>query len=64
MVKHFSGAKIEDMKHVKPTQEKQPAQVTVHVGTNDLPGSKNSDEIANENVEFADSIKTSEKNVV
>ena len=53
------------MKHyVKPTQEKQPAQIIVHVATNDLPGNKNSDEIANEIVEFANSIKTSENNVV
>ena len=36
VVKHFSGAKIEDRKHyVKPTQEKQPAQIIIHVGTND-----------------------------
>ena len=64
MVKHFSGAKIEDMKHyVKPAQEKQPAQIIIHVGTNDLPGNKNSDEMAknsNEIVGFANSMKTSE----
>ena len=65
VIKHFSGAKIEDIKHyVKPTQEKQPAQITIDVGTNDLPGNKNLDEIAKEIVEFANSIKTSENNVV
>ena len=65
MVKHFSGANIEDMKHyVKPTQEKQPAQIIIHICTNDLPDNKNSDEIANKIVEFANSIKTSENNVV
>ena len=65
VVKHFSGAKIEDMKHyVKPTQEKKPAQIIIHVGNNDLPGNKNSEEIANEIVGFANSIKTSENNVV
>ena len=63
MVKHFSDAKIEDMKHVKPTQGKKPAQIIIHVGTNDLPGNKNSDEIANEIVGFANSIKTSKNNV-
>ena len=64
VVKHFSGAKTKDMKHyVKPTQEKQPAQIIVHVCTNDLPGNKNSDEIANEIVEFANSLKTNENNV-
>ena len=65
VIKHLSGTKIEDMKHyVKPTQEKQPAQIIIYVGTNDLPGNKNSDEIANEIVGFANSIKTSENNVV
>ena len=64
VLKHFSGAKIGDMKNVKPMQEKQPAQIIIHVGTNDLAGNKNSDEIANEIVEFANSIKTSETYVV
>ena len=64
VVKHFSRAKIDDMKHyVKPTQEKQPPQIIIHVGT-DLRCNKNSDKIANEIVEFANSIKTSENNVV
>ena len=54
------------VKHVKPTQEKQTAQRIIHVGTNDFRGNKiaNSDETANEIVEFANSIKTSENNVV
>ena len=34
----------------------------MHISTNDLPGSKNSHEIANEIVEFANSIKTRENN--
>ena len=63
--KHFSGAKIDDIKHyVKPTQEKQPAQIIVHIGTNDLSTNKNSDEIADEIVNFAKSIKTDENNIV
>ena len=42
------------MKHyVKPTQVKQTAQIIIHVGTNDILGNKNSDEIANKLVEFA-----------
>ena len=49
MVKHFSGTKIEGMKHVKSTQEKQHAQIIIHIGTNDLLGNKNADKIANEN---------------
>ena len=53
------------MKHyVKLTQGKQPAQIIIRVGTNDLPGNKNSEEIANGIVEFANSIKTSENNIV
>ena len=65
VVKHLSGAKTEGMKHyVEPTQEKQPAQIIIHVVTNNLPGNKNPDEIANEIAEFANSIKTSENNVV
>ena len=61
VVKHFSGTKIENMKHYsKPAQEKQPAQIIIHAGTSDLPGNKNSDETANEIGEFANSIKTSE----
>ena len=64
-MKHFSGAKIDDMKHyMKPTQEKQPAQIIVHIGTKDLSTSKNSDEIADEIVNFAKSIKTDENNIV
>ena len=41
VVKHLSGAKIEDMNnYVKPTQEKQPPQIIIHVSTNGLPGTK------------------------
>ena len=43
--------------------KKQPVQVIIHVGTNDLLGNKNTEEIA-KIVEFANSIKTSENNVV
>ena len=65
MVKHFSGAKTEDINYyIKPTQEKQPVQIIIHFGTNDLRGNKNSDEITNEIVEFENSIKTGENNVV
>ena len=65
VVKHSSSAKFEVMKHyVKPTQEKQPAQIIIHVGTNDLPGNKNSEKIANEIAEFVNLIKTSKNNLV
>ena len=65
VVKHFSGAKIDDMKHyVKPMQEKQPAQIIVHIGTNDLSSNKNSDKIADEIVNFTKSNKTDENIIV
>ena len=39
VIRHFSGAKIEHMKHyLKATQEKQPSQIIIHIGINDLPG--------------------------
>ena len=65
VVKHFSVAKIEDMKHyAKPTQVKETAQIIIYVGTNDILGNKNSDEIANKIVEVANWIKASESNIV
>ena len=43
VVKHFSGAKIDDMKHdMKPTQEKSPAQIIFRIGSNDLVTKKDS----------------------
>ncbi|CAB3997380.1 Scavenger receptor cysteine-rich type 1 M130, partial [Paramuricea clavata] len=36
MVKTFSGANVGDMQHAKPTVEKNPKCVILHVGTNDL----------------------------
>ena len=37
VLKHFSGAKVHDMKHcMKPTKEKPPAQIIFHIETNDL----------------------------
>ena len=38
-------------------QEKQPAQLIIHVGSNDLLGNKNSDEMAKEIVQFANQYK-------
>ena len=33
------------MKHVKPTQEKEPTQIIIFDGADDLPGNKSSNEI-------------------
>ena len=57
VVKHFSGAEIDDMKHVKPTQEKLPAQIIMLLP---MIYNKNADEIASKIVEFANSIKICE----
>ena len=65
MLNYFLGPKIGDMKHVKTTQKKkQTAKININVGTIDLPGNKNSDEITYEIIEFANSIKTSDNNVI
>ena len=43
VVKHFSGAKVDDMKHdMKPTQERSPAQIIFRIGSNDLVTKKDS----------------------
>ena len=41
VVKPFSGAKVADINHYKkPKQEKSPADIIIHVGTNDLSSDK------------------------
>jgi hypothetical protein len=48
IVKTFPGASITDMKHyVKPTLEKNPELIVLHVGTNDI-HQKEPEEIVNE----------------
>ena len=59
IVKHFCGAKVDDMKHyMKPTQEKSPVQIIFHIVTNDLVTDKNSNKIAKKIVQLAKSAKT------
>ena len=59
VVKHFSGAKIADMNHYKkPTQEKSPAEIIIHVGTNDLSNDKEAKDIANHIMQLVKSVKT------
>ena len=58
-VKSYSGSKIrcrED--HTKPTSRTDPDHLILHVGTNDLPTRKNSDEIAKSIVQLASALKT------
>ena len=64
IVKHFSGAKVDDMKHyMKLTDEKSPAQIIFHIRTNDLVTNEVSNEIANEIVQLAKSAKTDKNKV-
>ena len=57
--RHFPGAKIADMNHYKkPTQEKSPAEIIIHVGTNDLSSDNEPKDIANDIIQLAKSVKT------
>ena len=48
IVKTFPGAAVKDMNHyLKPTLEKNPEMIVLHVGTNDIP-KKNPSDIVNE----------------
>ena len=59
VVKHFSGAKIAGMnQYKKPTQEKSPAEIIIHVGKNDLSSDKEPKDIANDIIQLAKSVKT------
>ena len=61
VTKHFSGAKVDDMKHcMKPTQKKSPAQIIFHI---DLVTNKDFNEIANKIVQLAKSAKTDKNKV-
>ena len=42
----------------KPTQEKSPAEIIIHVGTNDLSSDKEPKDIANDIIQLAKSVKT------
>ena len=49
VVKYFSGATTADMNHyIKPTYEKSPAQIMIHVATSDLFSDKEPKDIAND----------------
>ena len=63
-VKTFPGARTEDMIHyVKPTLSKQPSQLIIHVGTNDL-SSKSPTEIVKSIAVLGDAIKTEDPKIV
>ena len=50
---------IADMNHYKkPTQQKSPAEIIIHVGSNDLSSAKERKDIASDIIELAKSVKT------
>ena len=58
-VKSYSGSKIRWMEdHAKPTSRTDPDHIILHVGTNNLPTRKNTDEIAKSIVQLASALKT------
>ena len=59
VVKHLSRAKIADINHYKKrTQEKLPAEIIIHMGTNDLYSDKEAKDIANDILQLSKSVKT------
>ena len=48
---------------MKPTQEKSPAQIIFHIGTNDLVTNKESNEIANNIIQLSKSAKADKNKV-
>ena len=61
VVKPFLGATVADMEHhVKPTMNRSPARIVVHVGTNDLQ-SRNPLQIADNIVDLARNIESNSK---
>ena len=58
-VESYSGSKIRCMEdHAKPTSRTDPDHIILHVGTNNLPTRKNTDEIAKSIVQLASALKT------
>ena len=65
-MKPFSGYTIEDMKdYCKPSLERKPTQLIVHVGTNDLSNKAKSElEIATELLSLSKSMRNKETDVL
>ena len=58
-VKSFPGAKIADMQdHAKPSQQYNPDQFILHMGSNDLHTPKTAEEITDKLIKLALEIKT------
>ena len=64
VVKSFPGATTQDMKdYVKPTIARKPDLIILHTGTNDLKGSQAPTDIADNIINLAKSIKSSDTKV-
>ena len=58
VVKSFSGSKVADMHHyIKPTVEKKPDELIVHIGTNDIKSGSSPDAIAEAIVDLCDIVE-------
>ena len=65
-VRPFTTAKTTDLyDHLKPTlRDSNPGLSIIHIGTNDLPLNKTSNEIAEEIVNLAEPLKKASSNIV
>ena len=65
MVKFFGGATTKDMEsYIQPTTERTPSNVILHCGTNDLKTSTDLEQIAENIINLAKSIKTDKNDVL
>ena len=64
-VKSFSGANIDDMKsYIKPSTRRNPHAIIIHCGTNELRNDNTAEEIADNIVNLALSVKTETTEVI
>ena len=65
VVKFFGGATTKDVEsYIQPTIERAPSNVILHCGTNDLKASTDPEQIAENIINIAKSIKTDKNNVI
>ena len=64
-VKSYPGSTVNDMSHyIQPTANRNPDLFLIHIGTNNLRDSESAEKTANEILELAASVKTSQNEVV
>ena len=65
VTKHFSGANTTDMKsYLLPTKSRNPENIVLHCGTNDLKKENSANEISNDIIEVALLCKSDNNNVL